>query len=167
MIGLPTHSRNIIKRQLTLPSRSPAPSSQRSYKYYSHSFYYLALRNDVQQASRLFGHRLRCGERRRRVGHSGDEAGRWYHRHIRQHENECDTGSVHCCDTVTPITDPMVGTLEGLFDVPLNPSLPVGLTCTAAEGGALCTNTPTCCNGVAQAGQGYININCSPVTINL
>jgi hypothetical protein len=43
--------------------------------------------------------------------------------------NECDTGSLSCCGTVTSTSNPDVGVLEGLLGIIANPALGVGLGC--------------------------------------
>jgi len=43
--------------------------------------------------------------------------------------NECDTGSMSCCDTYTSTDNPNVGMLSGLLGLTANPALGVGLSC--------------------------------------
>jgi Fungal hydrophobin len=43
--------------------------------------------------------------------------------------NECDTGSMSCCNTYTSTSNPLVGELSGLLGVAVDSALGVGLSC--------------------------------------
>jgi len=80
-------------------------------------------------------------------------------------ESQCDTGSIHCCNTVTSASNPLVTLIAGLLGVVLNPAAGVGLSCTGIASANQCNNSPACCNNVEQ--HGLINIACTPINIAL
>jgi hypothetical protein len=43
--------------------------------------------------------------------------------------NECDTGSISCCNTYTSTSNPDVGMLSGLLDIVGDSGMGVGLAC--------------------------------------
>ncbi|KAF5379111.1 hypothetical protein D9615_005958 [Tricholomella constricta] len=46
-------------------------------------------------------------------------------------DNQCNTGTIECCNSVLKATDPVVGVIAGLLGVVLGPLTGlVGLTCT-------------------------------------
>ncbi|KAH9961090.1 hypothetical protein BC827DRAFT_1205060 [Russula dissimulans] len=80
--------------------------------------------------------------------------------------NECDTGTVQCCNTYTSSSNPLTSLLSGLLSIgiPIDPNLVVGLSCAAILGGNSCNNQPVCCDNVSQSG--LISLGCVPININ-
>ncbi|KAI9460674.1 hydrophobin 2 [Boletus coccyginus] len=85
--------------------------------------------------------------------------------------SQCNTGSIHCCDTIYPSSSTFVTGLFGLLGLPpvSGGSSQVGISCSpttvAGSGtGSSCTQQPVCCTG--NNFNGIINLGCSPITID-
>ncbi|THH11956.1 hypothetical protein EW146_g7870 [Bondarzewia mesenterica] len=68
-------------------------------------------------------------------------------------KNQCNTGPVHCCDTIEDASSENVSKYSGLLGDALSvqgANVPVGLNCSPAAGGsgANCAAQPACCDHV-------------------
>ncbi|GLB42272.1 putative hydrophobin [Lyophyllum shimeji] len=84
--------------------------------------------------------------------------------------NQCNTGTIQCCNSVQQASDPAVGLLAGLLGIVLGPITgQVGLTCNPISvigvGGNSCSAQPVCCTG--NSFSGLIVLGCTPININL
>ncbi|KAF8068979.1 hydrophobin [Lyophyllum atratum] len=84
--------------------------------------------------------------------------------------NQCNTGTIQCCNSVQSASDPLVGLLAGLLGIVLGPVTGlVGVTCTPITviggGGNSCSAQPVCCTG--NSFSGLLVLGCSPININL
>ncbi|KAF8065012.1 hydrophobin [Lyophyllum atratum] len=83
--------------------------------------------------------------------------------------NQCNTGPVQCCNSVTQANNPVAALLIGLLGIVVGPTVAVGLTCSPLSiigiGGNSCTSQPVCCTN--NSFNGLIAIGCSPININL
>lgn len=84
--------------------------------------------------------------------------------------NSCNTGSMHCCDSVTSSNSLMASALAGLLGIVLPRDTAVGITCSplSAVGlghGGTCTQQPVCCSG--NNFSGLVVVGCSPININM
>ncbi|EGN94177.1 hypothetical protein SERLA73DRAFT_115110 [Serpula lacrymans var. lacrymans S7.3] len=85
--------------------------------------------------------------------------------------NQCNTGSISCCNSVQSVSNPGVASLLGLLGVVVGDITgQVGVGCSpitviGAGSGSTCDQQPVCCTG-NQFG-GLINIGCSPITLGL
>ncbi|KIK06298.1 hypothetical protein K443DRAFT_290493 [Laccaria amethystina LaAM-08-1] len=82
----------------------------------------------------------------------------------------CNTGTMHCCNSVTSSNSQIAGTFAGLLDIVLPHNTAVGITCSplSAAGlghGGTCTQQPVCCTGNNYSG--LVVVGCSPININL
>jgi hypothetical protein len=51
-----------------------------------------------------------------------------------QEVNQCNTGSIHCCNSVQSASDPVIGLLAGLLGIVLGPiTSQVGFNCSPLE----------------------------------
>ncbi|GLB42536.1 putative hydrophobin [Lyophyllum shimeji] len=83
--------------------------------------------------------------------------------------SQCNTGDIHCCNSVQEADHPSVGGLAGLLGIALGPITgQVGLTCNPISvlgaGGNSCSAQPVCCTG--NSFSGLIVVGCSPININ-
>lgn len=85
--------------------------------------------------------------------------------------NNCDTGTMNCCNSVQSTNNPQTSNVLGLFGIPVDgingnigfncvPITPIGV-----GQGANCVQEPVCCEG-NQAG-GLIGVNCVPINVNV
>ncbi|KAI0688267.1 hypothetical protein C8T65DRAFT_562708, partial [Cerioporus squamosus] len=79
--------------------------------------------------------------------------------------SQCNTGTIHCCDSTEPASSPLGQTILGAlnFDVPTDTS--VGMKCSPIDTGDLggdqsCTASPVCCSG---GNYGGIALSCMPI----
>ncbi|KAF8961856.1 fungal hydrophobin-domain-containing protein [Flammula alnicola] len=83
--------------------------------------------------------------------------------------NSCNTGSVHCCNSVEQSNSSNVGLVAGLLGLVLPANVLVGLTCSPLSGvgvgGNSCSQQPVCCEN--NHFNGLIVVGCSPININL
>lgn len=86
--------------------------------------------------------------------------------------DQCNTGSVMCCNTVQDASNPVIGNLLDLLGINagnLSSSTgQVGLGCTAvgvdgSAEGASCTQAPVCCDG--DNFNGFINLGCNSINV--
>ncbi|KIJ64698.1 hypothetical protein HYDPIDRAFT_62219, partial [Hydnomerulius pinastri MD-312] len=86
-----------------------------------------------------------------------------------ERDDQCNTGSIQCCNNTYSSTDASLTSLLGLLGVVLGPiSGLVGLGCTPVTvigtgSGAVCTQQPVCCTGNTY--NGLINVGCSPINL--
>ncbi|KAF8068980.1 hydrophobin-3 [Lyophyllum atratum] len=87
--------------------------------------------------------------------------------------DQCNTGTIQCCNSVQSASNPVVGLLAGLLGVVLGPITGlVGLTCNPITviggGGNSCSAQPVCCTGNNFPRQsGLLVLGCTPININL
>ncbi|EIN05019.1 fungal hydrophobin, partial [Punctularia strigosozonata HHB-11173 SS5] len=79
----------------------------------------------------------------------------------------CDTGSVQCCNTLTNSTDPSTSAILGLIGAVVSGvDVPIGLECnpiTVIGAGANgCSASPVCCENT---NDGLVGIGCVPVDV--
>ncbi|KLO09587.1 fungal hydrophobin [Schizopora paradoxa] len=84
--------------------------------------------------------------------------------------NQCNVGSLQCCDSVQSASSGIVQTLLKLLGIVLGDITgEVGLTCSPITGIGLsgddCNASPVCCTG--NSFNGIIVVGCSPININL
>ncbi|KAF5362460.1 hypothetical protein D9756_002084 [Leucocoprinus leucothites] len=84
--------------------------------------------------------------------------------------NQCNTGTIQCCNSVQSVNSSAVGLLAGLLGIVLQGVTGlVGLTCSPLDilgvGGNSCTAQPVCCTG--NSFSGLIVLGCTPININL
>ncbi|KAF5310857.1 hypothetical protein D9619_007853 [Psilocybe cf. subviscida] len=84
--------------------------------------------------------------------------------------NQCNTGSIQCCNSIQPSNSAQATTLLGLVGaVVKDVTVKVGITCSPLSAIGIasnsCTAQPTCCTG--NNFNGVIVIGCSPININL
>ncbi|KAF8558664.1 hydrophobin [Imleria badia] len=84
--------------------------------------------------------------------------------------SQCNTGSLHCCDSTSSGSSSVVQELAGLLGITVPVNAPVGLNCSpitavGVGSGAQCTQQTVCCSG--NSFNGLINLGCSPININL
>ncbi|GLB42043.1 putative hydrophobins [Lyophyllum shimeji] len=81
--------------------------------------------------------------------------------------NQCNTGTIQCCNSVQNADDPMVGGLAGLLGIGAITGQ-VGVTCNPISikgmGGNSCSAQPVCCTG--NSFNGVVVVGCSPININ-
>ncbi|KJA15220.1 hypothetical protein HYPSUDRAFT_72210 [Hypholoma sublateritium FD-334 SS-4] len=84
--------------------------------------------------------------------------------------NQCNTGSIQCCDSVQSASSKAVTTLLGLLGVVVSDvTALVGITCSPISvigiSGSSCSEQPVCCEN--DSFNGVIAIGCTPININL
>ncbi|KAF8966179.1 fungal hydrophobin-domain-containing protein [Flammula alnicola] len=84
--------------------------------------------------------------------------------------NQCNTGSLQCCNSVQSASSSAVTTLLGLLGVVLSGVTGlVGITCSPitaiGASGTSCSEQPVCCEN--NSFNGIIAIGCTPININL
>ncbi|KAF8873213.1 hydrophobin-263 [Gymnopilus junonius] len=84
--------------------------------------------------------------------------------------DQCDTGSIQCCTSVTQSTSETANLLAGLLDIVLDAvDGLIGFGCSpitiVGASGTSCNQQPVCCTN--DAFNGLINIGCTPITIVL
>ncbi|KDR81005.1 hypothetical protein GALMADRAFT_136068 [Galerina marginata CBS 339.88] len=84
--------------------------------------------------------------------------------------NQCNTGSIQCCNSVQSSSSSVVTLLAGLLGVVLGSVTgQVGVNCSPITviGGAgnSCSAQPVCCTG--NSFSGLLVLGCSPININL
>jgi len=79
----------------------------------------------------------------------------------------CNTGSMHCCNSVKQANDSSTSVLLGLLGLVLDPTVLVGMQCSPLSvvglGGNSCTQQPVCCENNHY--EGLIVIGCSPISL--
>ncbi|KAF8959641.1 hydrophobin-263 [Flammula alnicola] len=84
--------------------------------------------------------------------------------------NQCDTGSIQCCESTQSATSSVVSTLLGLLGIPIGSVTGlVGVTCSpitvVGASGTSCSQQPVCCTN--DSFNGLIALGCTPVNLNL
>ncbi|KIJ60366.1 hypothetical protein HYDPIDRAFT_117274 [Hydnomerulius pinastri MD-312] len=85
--------------------------------------------------------------------------------------DQCNTGSISCCNQTYSSTSTSITSLLGLLGIVLGPVeglLGLGcspITVVGTGSGAQCTQQPVCCTG--NTFNGLINIGCTPINIGL
>ncbi|KJA29741.1 hypothetical protein HYPSUDRAFT_196081 [Hypholoma sublateritium FD-334 SS-4] len=84
--------------------------------------------------------------------------------------NQCDTGSLQCCDSVQEATNPSMESLLGLLSVVVSDVTEnVGVTCNPitviGASGTSCSEQPVCCTD--NTFNGVIALGCTAININL
>ncbi|KAF8068981.1 putative hydrophobin [Lyophyllum atratum] len=94
--------------------------------------------------------------------------------------DQCNTGTVQCCNSVQAVSSPIVGTLAGLLGVVLSgltgqvrckdKSTLSEMTCSPLSiigiGGNSCSGQPVCCTGDSSSA-GLLVLGCTPINLNL
>lgn len=85
-------------------------------------------------------------------------------------QNECNDGTIQCCNSVQDINSPAVQSLTGLLGLTINDTKgKVGLTCNPISvigiGGNSCSAQPVCCKG--DNFNGLIVLDCNPINLNI
>ncbi|KIY68984.1 hydrophobin [Cylindrobasidium torrendii FP15055 ss-10] len=83
-------------------------------------------------------------------------------------QGSCGAGHQLCCNGLTSVTDPIVGTIAGLLNINLSGITGnIGVRCSPITviggGNGGCKNTAVCCNSVHQ--NGLLNIGCSTFSL--
>ncbi|KAF8057422.1 hydrophobin-251 [Lyophyllum atratum] len=83
--------------------------------------------------------------------------------------NQCNTGEVHCCNSMQDAQDENMSGLLGLLGVSVQDITgQVGLNCSPISAiglaGNSCTSQPVCCTD--NQFNGLVVIGCSPININ-
>ncbi|TFK69498.1 hydrophobin-domain-containing protein [Pluteus cervinus] len=83
--------------------------------------------------------------------------------------NQCNTGTIQCCNTVQDASSQNVQDVAALNDITLGSVTGlVGLTCNPVSvigaGGNSCSSQPVCCTG--NNFSGLIVVGCTPININ-
>ncbi|KAF5348044.1 hypothetical protein D9758_010071 [Tetrapyrgos nigripes] len=84
--------------------------------------------------------------------------------------DQCNTGSLQCCNSVQSGSSSTATTLAGLLGIVIGDiTAQVGITCTPISvigvGGNSCTAQPVCCTN--NSFNGVIALGCTPININL
>ncbi|KAF8959640.1 fungal hydrophobin-domain-containing protein [Flammula alnicola] len=84
--------------------------------------------------------------------------------------NQCNTGSIQCCDSTQSATSSVVSTLLGLLGIPIGSVTGlVGVTCSPitviGASGTSCSAQPVCCTDTSF--NGVIATGCTPINLNL
>ncbi|KAF9528995.1 fungal hydrophobin-domain-containing protein [Crepidotus variabilis] len=84
--------------------------------------------------------------------------------------NQCNTGSLQCCNSVQAANSSSITGILGLLGVAVGSITGlVGVTCSPLSvigiGGNSCTAQPVCCTG--NNFSGLIVLGCSPINLNL
>nr|BAB84545.1 hydrophobin-251 [Pholiota nameko] len=84
--------------------------------------------------------------------------------------NQCNTGSLQCCNSLQSANSASLAGLLGLLGVVVGTITgQVGVTCSPITGvgvsGTSCSEQPVCCTN--NAFNGVIALGCSPININL
>ncbi|KAF9442358.1 fungal hydrophobin [Macrolepiota fuliginosa MF-IS2] len=84
--------------------------------------------------------------------------------------DQCNTGSIQCCNSVQSSDSSVVSLLAGLLGIVLGPITgQVGVTCSPitviGAGGNSCSAQPVCCTG--NSFSGLLVLGCSPINLNL
>ncbi|KLO14558.1 fungal hydrophobin [Schizopora paradoxa] len=84
--------------------------------------------------------------------------------------NQCNTGSVQCCNSVQDANSPSIANLLGPLGVVVSGITgQVGVTCNPITiigvSGTSCTSQPVCCEN--NSFNGLVALGCTPININL
>ncbi|KAF9484783.1 hydrophobin-315 [Pholiota conissans] len=84
--------------------------------------------------------------------------------------NQCNTGSLECCDSTGKATDPAIATLLGSLGVVVQDvTALVGVTCSPITGvgvsGTSCSEQSVCCTD--NSFNGVVALGCTPINLNL
>ncbi|KAK7472298.1 sc3 hydrophobin [Stygiomarasmius scandens] len=84
--------------------------------------------------------------------------------------DQCNTGSLQCCNSVQSASSPAVAGLLGLLGVVVQDvTAQVGLTCNPISvigvGGNSCSAQPVCCEN--NNFNGAVALGCTPINVNL
>ncbi|KAF8204755.1 hydrophobin-315 [Pholiota molesta] len=84
--------------------------------------------------------------------------------------NQCNTGSLQCCNSVQSATSPSIATLLGLLGVVVQGITgQVGVTCSPitviGASGTSCSEQPVCCTD--NSFNGVVALGCTPINLNL
>ncbi|KAF5327368.1 hypothetical protein D9619_004460 [Psilocybe cf. subviscida] len=84
--------------------------------------------------------------------------------------NQCNTGSIECCQSVQTAGSSSVASLLGLLGIVVSDvTALVGVTCSpitaVGVGGTSCSAQPVCCTN--NSFNGVVALGCTPININL
>ncbi|KAF9481886.1 fungal hydrophobin [Pholiota conissans] len=84
--------------------------------------------------------------------------------------NQCNTGSLQCCDSTSTASDPATAILlKSLGVVVQDVTALIGVTCSPITGvgvsGTSCSEQPVCCTD--DSFNGVIALGCTPINVNL
>jgi len=84
--------------------------------------------------------------------------------------NQCNTGSLQCCNSVQAANSPSIATLLGLLGVVVGSVTgQVGVTCSPitviGTGATDCNEQPVCCTD--NSFKGVVALGCTPINLNL
>ncbi|KAH9476586.1 Fruiting body protein SC3 [Psilocybe cubensis] len=84
--------------------------------------------------------------------------------------NQCDTGSLQCCNSTGTASDGAISKLLGLLGIVVQDvTALVGVNCTPitviGAGGDSCTAQPVCCTN--NSFNGVVALGCTPINLNL
>ncbi|KAF9474374.1 fungal hydrophobin [Pholiota conissans] len=84
--------------------------------------------------------------------------------------NQCNTGSLQCCNSTAKATDPAISTLLGLLGIVVQDvTALVGVTCSpitvVGVSGTSCSEQPVCCTDTSF--NGVVALGCTPINLNL
>ncbi|KAH7916584.1 fungal hydrophobin-domain-containing protein [Hygrophoropsis aurantiaca] len=85
--------------------------------------------------------------------------------------SQCNTGPIQCCESMKSANDESIQGLLGKLNIAPDSIIgQVGLQCTPITGaltgsGATCSQEPVCCTNNNY--NGFVNVGCSPVNLNL
>ncbi|KAF8969406.1 fungal hydrophobin-domain-containing protein [Flammula alnicola] len=88
----------------------------------------------------------------------------------RRQSDQCNTGSIQCCNSVQSASTPSVATLLGLLGIAAQGVTGlVGVTCSPITGvgvsGTSCSAQPVCCTN--DSFNGVVALGCTPINIAL
>ncbi|KAI9570106.1 hydrophobin 2 [Boletus coccyginus] len=93
------------------------------------------------------------------------------HAHVRRGNapDQCNTGQIKCCNSVTNATD--IAEILDFFSYSYDPADSVGINCTpfniyGAGEAASCQQQPVCCSNNTYSGNFNLNVGCSPMNLN-
>ncbi|KJA29772.1 hypothetical protein HYPSUDRAFT_31766 [Hypholoma sublateritium FD-334 SS-4] len=89
---------------------------------------------------------------------------------VRRQDNQCNTGSLQCCQSTQDATSSSIAGLLSLLGVVIGDITgQVGVTCSAitvvGASGTSCSEQPVCCTN--NTFNGVIALGCTPVNLNL
>ncbi|THH00063.1 hypothetical protein EW145_g7141 [Phellinidium pouzarii] len=90
---------------------------------------------------------------------------------VSKDSSSCSTGTVSCCNSVTPVDSSGAALISGLLGIVLGDiNVPIGLNCIAVPiiGVAdSCSAEAACCSNINNEGLIPIGIDCSPINVAL
>nr|BAB84547.1 hydrophobin-315 [Pholiota nameko] len=84
--------------------------------------------------------------------------------------NQCNTGSLQCCNSTGSATDPAIAKLFALLGINVEDvTALVGVTCSpitvVGASGSSCSEQPVCCTN--DSFNGIVALGCAPINLNL